>query len=231
LPTSLEGFLNAETLGAIASIVVIDLVLSGDNAVVIGMAAHRLPPHQQRRAILFGAGAAIGLRIIFTAMIAVLLRVPLLQLGGGILLTWIAFKLLRPESGGHTNISAADNQWDAIRTIAMADVVMSLDNILAVAGAAHGELWLLLFGLALSMPLIIGGSRVVTWAMDRAPWLAYVGSGVLAWTAAKMMVEDPYAISFLHGLYEIDRLIPIVLTAVILGAGWLVRRQAAQRGG
>jgi YjbE family integral membrane protein len=223
----LEGLLNPETLAAIASIVVIDLVLSGDNAVVIGMAASQLPGEQRRRAIVLGAAGAIGLRVLFTAMVAILLGVPLLQLAGGLLLTWIAIKLLRPHAQEHGGVKAAASSWEAIRTIVMADVVMSLDNILAVGGAAHGELWLLLFGLALSMPLITVGSGVVAWALDRLPWLVYIGSGVLAWTAGAMMVEDPYFHSFLGEVYSLDLILPALLTAAVLAIGWLARRRPA----
>jgi predicted tellurium resistance membrane protein TerC len=109
----------------------------------------------------------------------------------------------------------------------MADVVMSLDNILAVGGAAHGELWLLLFGLALSMPLITIGSGAVAWALDRLPWLVYIGSGVLAWTAGAMMVEDPYFHSFLGEVYSLDLILPGLLTAAVLAIGWQLRRRPA----
>jgi YjbE family integral membrane protein len=221
----LEGLLNAETLAAIASIVVIDLVLSGDNAVVIGMAASQLPGEQRRRAIIFGAAGAISLRILFTAMVAVLLGIPLLQFIGGLLLAWIAIKLLRPHAQTHGGIKAATSPGEAIRTIVMADVVMSLDNILAVGGAAHGELWLLLFGLALSMPLIMGGSRLVAWALDRLPWLVYVGSGVLAWTAGAMLVHDPYFHSFLGDVYSLDIILPGLLTVAVLALGFMMRRR------
>jgi YjbE family integral membrane protein len=223
----LEGFLNAETLAAIASIVVIDLVLSGDNAVVIGMAASQLKPHQRKRAIFFGAAGAIGLRVLFTAMIAYLLGVPLLQLIGGVLLLWIAVKLLKPQPIAHGGVKVAASPMEAIRTIVMADVVMSLDNILAVGGAAHGELWLLLFGLALSMPLITVGSGAVAWALDRLTWLVYVGSGVLAWTAGTMIVEDPYFHSFLGEVYSLDIIIPGVLTVAVLALGFVLRRRPA----
>jgi YjbE family integral membrane protein len=221
----LEALLNPDTLAAIASIVVIDLVLSGDNAVVIGMAASQLQPHQRRRAIIFGAAGAIGLRVMFTAMIAILLGVPLLQLVGGLLLTWIAIKLLRPHVQAHGGVKAATSPWEAIRTIVMADVVMSLDNILAVGGAAHGELWLLLFGLALSMPLITVGSGVVAWALDRLPWLVYVGSGVLAWTAGDMVVHDPYFHSFIGDVRSLDIILPGLLTVAVLALGWAMRRR------
>ena len=150
--------MDADLIKAILSIVVIDLVLSGDNAVVIGMAASRLEGQARRRAILFGAAGAVALRVAFTAVVAVLLGVPFLQLFGGVLLVWIAFKLVRPHKEEHGEVKAASGLWEAVRTIVMADVVMSLDNILAVGGSAHGDLRLLIFGLALSIPLITVGS-------------------------------------------------------------------------
>lgn len=224
----LESFLNPETLAAIASIIVIDLVLSGDNAVVIGMAANQLPSDQRRKAIFFGAAGAIGLRVLFTALVAFLMGVPLLQLGGGLLLTWIAVKLLRPQAAAHANVPAATRTWEAIRTIVIADVVMSLDNILAVGGAAHGQLWLLLFGLALSIPLITVGSGAVVWAIDRMPWLIYVGSGVLAWTAGKMMVEDPYVHRLIGETAILELVFPGVLMVAVMAIGWGVRRTSAK---
>jgi YjbE family integral membrane protein len=220
----LDEILHGTVLAQIAGIVVIDLVLSGDNAVVIGMAANQLPPHQRRRAILFGAGAAIGLRVLFTALVALLLSIPLLQLLGGAMLTWIAVKLMRPHSDTH-EVQSVGNQWEAIRTIVMADVVMSLDNILAVGGAAHGSLWLLLFGLGLSMPLITVGSGVVAWAMDRLPMLVYLGAGVLAWTAAMMMIHDPYAHGLLGQLGSVEVAVPPVVTVLVLAIGFLWRRR------
>ena len=192
--------LSPELVAAIINIVIIDLVLSGDNAVVIGMAASRLTGKDRRTAIVWGVVGAIGLRVTFTAMFAILLGIPLLQLVGGMLLVWIAYKLVRPPSEDHGNVKAAGNRWEAIRTIVMADVVMSLDNILAVGGAAHGELWLLLFGLALSMPLITFGSGFVAWALDRAPWLMFVGGAVLAKVAGEMISHDPYTKAFGEGI-------------------------------
>jgi YjbE family integral membrane protein len=217
--------LDTATLAAIGSIVVIDLVLSGDNAVVIGMAASQLREDQRRKAVILGAAAAIGLRVLFTALAAVLLGVPLLQLIGGLMLAWIALKLLRPHATGHGGVKVAASPWEAIRTIALADVVMSLDNILAVGGAAHGSLALLIFGLALSMPLITIGSGLVAWTLDRLPWVVYVGSGVLAWTAGQMMVDDPYFHGFLEGLSALELALPAALTVAVLAIGWMLRRR------
>ncbi|TAK25589.1 MAG: TerC family protein [Chloroflexota bacterium] len=188
-------------LGQVVNIIVIDLVLSGDNAVVIGMAASRLAGRDRRQAILWGVIGAIGLRVLFTALIAVLLGIPLLQVGGGLMLIWIAYKLVRPiQAQARGDVRAASSRVEAIRTIVMADVVMSLDNILAVGGAAHGDVTLLLFGLALSMPLITFGSGFVAWALDRVPALIFLGAAVLAKVAGEMIGQDPIVESALAGL-------------------------------
>jgi YjbE family integral membrane protein len=196
-------------ISAILSIIVIDLVLSGDNAVVIGMAARRLSPENRRRAIVFGGAAAVGLRMIFTVAAAILLDVPFLQAVGGILLLYIAYRLIRPQH--HTvHVSEADSLRQAIRTIILADVVMSLDNILAVGAAAHGHLGLLLFGLALSIPILLLGSELVARLLGRLPILVYVGAIVLIMTSIRMILED----DIIHDYYEATSLVLIGLTAL-----------------
>lgn len=175
---------------AILAIIVIDLVLSGDNAVVIGMAARRLSPENRRKAIIFGGAGAVILRIAFTAIAAILLDTPYLQLIGGVLLLYIAWKLLRPHAEHGGNVDSAASLGEAVRTIVLADVVMSLDNILAVGGAAHGDLGLLLFGLVLSIPILLLGSELVARALGRFPILLYLGVLVLIHTAISMILED-----------------------------------------
>ncbi len=181
-------------LYSIFRIIIIDLVLSGDNAVVIGMAAHRLPPKQRKLAILFGGGAAIALRISLTAIAAVLLRIAGLQLVGGGLLIWIAFKLLKAEEESHEGIKVAASMREAIMTILIADFIMSLDNVLGVAGAAEGDLSLLLFGLVFSMAILMWMGSVVANLINRFGWLSYIGAAVIAWTGAMMIFEDPFLI-------------------------------------
>ncbi|MBM4417758.1 MAG: TerC family protein [Chloroflexi bacterium] len=185
---------DAALAAQILNIIIIDLVLSGDNAMVIGMAASRLSGRDRRQAIVWGVVGAIGLRVIFTAVLALLLGLPYLQLAGGLMLVWIAYKLVRPTGHGdaHATVTVAATRFDAIRTIVLADVVMSLDNILAVGGAAHGDVALLLFGLALSMPLIAFGSGFVAWALDRMPLLIWIGSAVLAKVSGEMIGHDPF---------------------------------------
>lgn len=187
----MAGILDGVTLEQVLRIVAIDLVLSGDNAVVIAMAVKSLPSDIARRAAIIGAAGAVGLRILFTAMAAFLLNVPLLGAIGGLILFWIAYKLLIEEEEGEEGPGEINNFWEAVRIIILADLVMSLDNILAVGGAAHGSLVLLLFGLAVSIPIVLFGSQVLSTALKRFPWLAYVGSGILAYTAAEMITHDP----------------------------------------
>ena len=222
-----EGYVpevSADLVRAVFFIVVTDLVLSGDNAVVIGMASRLLPPEQRRKAIIFGAGGAIGLRIFFTALIAVLLRIPLLQGIGGALLIYIAFQLLRQNDEEHA-VKEGANLGEAVRTIILADVVMSLDNILAVGAAAHGSLALLLFGLALSMPIILFGSGLVATLMNRFPWLVYLGSGVLVYTAVEMIFADQVLARYLPHTAVVEYGAIILAVAAVLGLGyWLNAR-------
>jgi len=178
-------------LSQVLRIVIIDLVLSGDNAVVIGMAAHRLEPRQRKLAIVLGGGAAIVLRILLTAVAAFLLKVRGLQLAGGLLLLWIAVKLLKQEEESHEGLKAAATMSGAIATILLADFIMSLDNVIGVAGASEGNVGLLIFGLVLSMGILMFMGSVVAELINRLWWLAYVGAGVIAWTGSAMLFEDP----------------------------------------
>ena len=178
-------------LSRIFGIIIIDLVLSGDNAVVIGMAAHRLPPRQRRAAILIGGGAAIVLRIALTAIAALLLKVSGLQLAGGILLIWIAFRLMAEEEQSRGGIKVAASMPEAIATILLADVIMSTDNVLGVAAASNGDVTLLLLGLVLSMAILMFLGGLVADLVNRFWWLAYLGAAVIAWTGAVMAFDDP----------------------------------------
>ena len=179
-------------LSSVIRIVLIDLVLSGDNAVVIGMAAHRLPSQQRKLAIVFGGIMAMLLRVVLTAVAAILLRIAGLQLVGGALLMWIAFKLLKGEEESKEGIKAAMNMREAITTILIADFVMSMDNVLGVAAASEGNLTLLLFGLILSMAIVMLMGSLVANLINRFWWLSYLGAAVIAWTGALMLFEDPF---------------------------------------
>lgn len=214
-----------ELFSALASIVIIDLVLSGDNAVVIGMAAHSLPERQRKLAIVIGGAAAVALRVASTGVASMLLLIPVLKLVGGLLLIWIAFSLLEEEEEDHERTKLASSFRTAIQTILMADFVMSLDNVLAVAGAAHGDVPLLIFGLALSMPIIMFSGSIVAALIDRLWWLAYVGSGVIAWTGAAMVIEDESLHSAIAGLDFLKLAFPaLTLVVVVASSHWFHRR-------
>lgn len=218
-----------DNLAAILSIVVIDLVLSGDNAVVIGMAARNLSEENRRKAILLGGAGAIGLRILFTALATVLLGIQGLQAIGAVLLIYIAFKLLRPHDEAHGNVHEADTLGEAVRTIILADVVMSLDNILAVGGAAHGHLGLLIFGLMLSIPIILFGSELVARLLGRFPAVLYIGVLVLVHSAVAMFFHDAVISARVHTTTIVEVVISFLLTGVIVGITQLQARQRAGR--
>lgn len=183
---------SAEFLAALAAIIVIDLVLAGDNAIVIALAARSLPPHLQRKAVLWGTAGAIAVRSAMTLVVVWLLKVPGLLLAGGVLLLWIAYRLLSPEEkdGGHGGVTTT-TFWGAMKTIVIADAIMGLDNVLAVAGAAHGSYLLVVLGLLISVPIVVWGSTLVLKWVERFPVIIYLGAGVLAWTAARMMSSEP----------------------------------------
>jgi YjbE family integral membrane protein len=179
---------DGELLARIVQIVIIDLVLSGDNAVVIGLAAHPLAPPQRKLAILIGGGAALALRVGLTFIAALLLDLPALKAIGGVLLLWIAYRLLQEEEE-HTRKNPKTMRG-AIATILLADFVMSLDNVLGVAAASGGDFGLLMAGLAISMAIVMFGGTVISAMIDRFWWLAYLGALVIAWTGADMFQED-----------------------------------------
>jgi YjbE family integral membrane protein len=177
---------------ALFSIIMVNLLLSGDNAVVIGMAVRTLPAGQKQRAMIIGGLGAIVLRVVLTAVAALLLRIPLLQAVGGLVLTWITYRLLVPGDGAAAVRVATEGTFGAaMRTIIVADLTMSMDNMLAVAAAAHGNLGLLIIGLVLSMAVILAGGSVVAVLLGKLPWLVYVGGVVLLLVAGNLIASDP----------------------------------------
>jgi YjbE family integral membrane protein len=180
-----------EYLYAIFVIITINLILSGDNAVVIGMAARRLPLRERRSAILLGGIAAIVLRVVLTYLAARLLQVPGLRVAGGLLLIWIGFKLLKEEEESAEGVKAATSMRQAVFTILVADLVMSTDNVLGVAAASHNNNYLLTFGLVVSMAIILWMGSIVADLINRFVWLSYVGAAVIIWTGALMIFDDP----------------------------------------
>ena len=172
-------------------IILVNIVLSGDNAVVIALAARSLPVHQQGKAILWGAGAAVVMRIILTIIALEMLKWPWLKLIGAVLLLWIAVKLLVPEDDEKEDVASSSNLWTAIKTILIADLVMSLDNVIGVAAAAKGSILLLVIGLALSIPLVVFGATILMKLMQRFPIIIVIGAGLLGWVAGEMAATDP----------------------------------------
>jgi YjbE family integral membrane protein len=175
---------------AVGQIIAIDILLGGDNAVVIALASRRLPDRQRRKAIFWGIFGAVAIRMVLIFFALQLLRVPFLKIGGGLLLLWIGLKLLRPESDGDHKIDASANLIGAVKTIIVADAVMSLDNVIGIAAAAKDELALVVFGLLVSVPIILWGSRFVLRLMDRFPFVIVAGAALLGWIAGDMIVHD-----------------------------------------
>ncbi|MBP3964214.1 TerC family protein [Paenibacillus lignilyticus] len=210
--------LSLEFLSALITIVFIDLILAGDNAIVIGLAARKLPKEQQKKAVIWGTVGAVGIRAIATTLVVYLLNVPWLMLAGGILLLWIAYKLL-VDNEAHDNITAGNTLWQSVRTIIIADAAMGLDNVIAVAGAAHGSVMLVLLGLIISIPIVVWGSTLFIKLINKIPWIVYVGSGVLAYTAAKMITHEIKLEEFFKNnpAFEWSFLILIVIVIIVAG--------------
>ncbi len=203
------------------SIVVIDLSLAGDNALVIALAVRALPRRQQLLGRIWGTAAAVGLRLAFIALVSVLLRIPLLQLGGGLLLLWIAGRLVRPASSGEGEARHGTSLREAIWIIVVADVTMSLDNVLAVAAAARGDMLLVLFGIGLSLPLVVWGSGLLSRLMARHPGIIWLGGGILGYVAGEMITDDPVIRRWLGGAADtVDDPISIMLAIIMTAVGW-----------
>lgn len=181
-------------------IIAIDIVLSGDNAVVIALACRNLPPAQRKLGIFWGVVGAVGLRVVLTAFAAGLLGLPYLKLVGGTLLLWIGIKLVLPDDGGGHEITAASHLWGAVKTIIVADFIMSLDNVIAVAAASRDSVMLLLFGLAVSIPLIVASSQLILHFMERFPIIVNLGAGLLGYVAGGMIVTDVLVREWAHAL-------------------------------
>ena len=193
-----------ELLWALGAIILIDVVLGGENALVIAMAANKLPEHLRKKAMLWGTFGAVGVRFASVAALTYLLMIPGLRLIGGIALLYIAYKLVTSEEDEH-NVTSATTFWGAMATIVWADAVMGLDNALAIAGAAGGNWWLIIFGLLVSVPIILFGSTLVSKIMLKYPKTIYIGAGVLAIVAIQMMVNEPFVNETLHNIWETNK--------------------------
>ena len=224
-------FLNGEILARFLGVLGVDLLLAGDNAVVIAMAARNLEGSNRRKAIILGAGGAVVLRLIFAAIITYLLLIPFLQVAGGLLLLWIAWKLVNEDPNEEEKVQSAESTWEAVKIIILADVVMSLDNVIALVGVSGGNLLLLAAGIALTIPLVIFGSALLTSLLSRFPILVYAGAGLLVYIAVEMLFQDVYLHDYLEPLANVEWLIGLGTAAVFTAIAWLwVRRtrKAAQ---
>jgi len=220
---------SVEFFSALLAIVVIDLVLAGDNAIVIALAARSLPAALQKKAVMWGTVGAIVVRAAMTLVVVWLLMAPGLRFLGGLVLVWIAYKLLVPsqgEDGAHGK--SADNFWSAMKTIVVADALMGLDNVLAVAGAAKGSFLLVVWGLLISIPIVVWGSTMILKWVDRFPVIVYVGAGVLAWTAAQMMLSEPGIMGHLQNRGPLKVAVYLIVTIGVLFAGFLVNKRRKQ---
>jgi YjbE family integral membrane protein len=222
---------SAAWFSALGAIILIDIVLAGDNAIVIALAARNLPAHLQRKAIIFGTAGAIVVRSAMTIGVVWLLKVPGLMLVGGLGLVWIAYKLIAPAAEDAHGGPVAQTFWGAMKTIIVADALMGVDNVLGVAGAAHGDFGLVVAGLLISIPIVIWGSSLVLKLVDRFPIVTQIGAAVLAFTAAKMIVGEPMLDDvFDHSL--LARLaVYATIVAGVLAAGAIAARAAQQRAG
>lgn len=219
---------------ALLAIILIDLVLAGDNAIVIALAARNLPPQLQTKAILWGTVGAIAVRALMTLIVVWLLKIPGLMLVGGLGLIWVAYKLLADQGSGQHDGPVVTTFWGAMKTIMVADALMGVDNVLGVAGAAHGAMDLVVIGLLISVPIVVLGSQVVLKLVERFPIIIQIGAAVLAITAAKMIISEP----LLDAVYDPPAALSSIarwttyLVAVVgvLGAGyWVTRRHAANK--
>ena len=227
----------------LGAIIWVNIILSGDNAVVIALAARSLPAHQQKQAVIWGAGAAVVLRIVLTIVAVELLKFPYLKLIGGALLFWIAVKLLVPEDGEDGGVKTSSNLIGAIKTILIADLVMSLDNVVAVAAVAKGSILLLVLGLLISIPLVVFGATMLMKLMERYPSIITVGAALIGYVAGEMLVTDPDVVEWfrVHAHWMIDfelfavfdrkfelSVAGLIGAALVVGVGkWLARRPPA----
>jgi YjbE family integral membrane protein len=205
----------------------INLVLSGDNAMVIAMASKNLPEKHRRQAVWWGAAGAVALRCVLTFAAVLLLKIPYIEAGGAILLLWISFKLLLEEEG-ELRIEGSSSVWKSVRTILIADFIMSLDNVLAIAGLAKGDLALIVIGIAISIPIVVWGSGIIVGWLHRFPVLVFIGAYILAYTAGNMLLQDAKfgaVISFL--LPTFHSMLPMALGIIVVVTGMLKRRMVS----
>ncbi|EOO44166.1 TPA: TerC family protein [Bacillus cereus] len=218
--------MTTEIVMALLSIILIDIVLSGDNAVVIALACRNLPEKLRKKAVIIGCAGAIGLRIALTFLAVYLLEIPYVQFVGGLMLLWIAVKLLKGEED--SQIEGGNTIWSAIKTIIVADFVMSLDNVVAVAGVANGHTGLLVIGLLVSIPLIVWGSQILIKLMERFPIIVAFGSALLGYTAGTMMMHDKVIGGWITENFANTQFLPILMAVAVVVIGKLENKRSSK---
>jgi len=210
---------------SLLQIIMIDLVLGADNSIVIAMACRNIPVEQRNKVIFWGTAGAIIVRILLTVIIVALLNIPFLHLAGGLLLVWIAYKLLVEEENKE-NVKAGATVGAAIRAIITADIIMGLDNVLAIGGAAKGHYLLVVLGLLISIPIIVFGSKLVLKMFEKLPWLIYAGGGILAYTAGEMITAEHFLQNWIKQVPELylNYAIPLVVVIVVIACGYLTNK-------
>jgi YjbE family integral membrane protein len=229
--------IDADYALSILRIIGINIILSGDNAIVIALACRSLPPRQRVIGIILGAGAAVVLRILFTIIVQWLFDVPWLKLVGGLVLFWIAVKLLLTDEASDENVRSGASVWEAVKIVAVADIVMSLDNVLAIAAAAGGNMNLIIFGLIISIPLVVFGATLLTWLLDRMPILVWAGAALLGWVAGELLATEPILQPFVLNLADslgvtakmVARVVEASSAILVVGIGWFLTRASARR--
>src|SRR5262245_19935336 len=228
---------DADYVLSILRIIGINIVLSGDNAIVIALACRSLPPRQRVIGIILGAGAAVVLRILFTIVVQHLFDWPWLKLVGGLILLWIAVKLLLGDEASEDSVRSGASVWEAVKIVAIADIVMSLDNVLAIAAAAGGNTNLIVLGLVISIPLVVFGATLLTWMLDRLPILVWAGSARLAWVAGELLATEPILQPYIAAGAEslgvtvqvVTRVVETSAAVLVVAVGWLLTRVSARR--
>ena len=216
----MTALIETEFWARLASIVLIDLTLAGDNALVIALAVRTLPQRQQLLGRIWGTAGAVALRLAFIVVATWLLTIPLLQVVGGLLLVWIALRLVRQDAAGDAHVRQGTTLRDAVWIIMVADAAMSIDNVLAVAAAAQGEMLLVLIGIGLSLPIVVWGSGLLAWLMNRFTWIIWLGGGVLGYFAGEMILRDQIVERWIGPRPGWLEAVPIVLALAIAALGW-----------
>jgi YjbE family integral membrane protein len=228
---------DADYVLSILRIIGINIILSGDNAIVIALACRSLPPRQRVIGIVLGAAAAVVLRILFTVIVQQLFDVPWLKLVGGLVLLWIAVKLLLGEEASEDSVKSGASVWEAVRIVAIADIVMSLDNVLAIAAAAGGNTNLIILGLVISIPLVVFGATLLTWLLDRLPILVWAGAALLGWVAGELLATEPILQPYVAAVADsvgvsvkvVTRTVEASCGLLVVAVGWFLTRSAARQ--